>query len=211
VSSDKDGVQDDAAAEPEGGLSAGTDGTADIETTAASQAGDGGVAEIDGGDSADASQEVDPADADAEEAAATSFGGAGQGRNALDDLEPDDDIPADAIGEMATAGVAAGRVSAGSARAAARASAAATTRAPSTPTKGRATPSRDRGAGRGNIFQRLGRFLREVVAELRKVIWPTRREMITYSIVVVVFVSFMVALVWALDLLFAKSVLWIFG
>ena len=61
------------------------------------------------------------------------------------------------------------------------------------------------------MFQRLGRFLREVVAELRKVIWPTRKEMVTYTTVVIVFVAFMVALVWALDLLFAKGVLWIFG
>ena len=35
--------------------------------------------------------------------------------------------------------------------------------------------------------------------------------MVTYTIVVIVFVSFMVALVWALDLLFAKGVLWVFG
>ncbi len=55
------------------------------------------------------------------------------------------------------------------------------------------------------------RFLREVVAELRKVIWPTRKDLITYTIVVLVFVSFMVALVALLDLVFAKGVFWVFG
>ncbi|MCA1481672.1 preprotein translocase subunit SecE, partial [Bradyrhizobium sp. NBAIM08] len=47
----------------------------------------------------------------------------------------------------------------------------------------------------------IGRFLREVVAELRKVIWPGRRELITYTTVVIVFVAFMVALVAGLDIL----------
>ncbi|GAB3359653.1 preprotein translocase subunit SecE [Modestobacter lapidis] len=57
----------------------------------------------------------------------------------------------------------------------------------------------------------LGRFLREVVAELRKVIWPGRRELITYTTVVIIFVTVMVALVAGLDILFAKGVVAIFG
>lgn len=57
----------------------------------------------------------------------------------------------------------------------------------------------------------IGRFLREVVAELRKVIWPGRRELITYTTVVIVFVAFMVALVAGLDILFAQGVLAVFG
>jgi preprotein translocase subunit SecE len=65
-------------------------------------------------------------------------------------------------------------------------------------------------AGRGPVG-RLGRFLREVIAELGKVIWPTRKELITYTSVVIVFVSVMVALVAGLDIVFAKVVLWVFG
>ena len=57
----------------------------------------------------------------------------------------------------------------------------------------------------------IARFLREVVAELRKVIWPGRRELITYTTVVIVFVAFIVALVAGLDLLFAKGVIAVFG
>lgn len=57
----------------------------------------------------------------------------------------------------------------------------------------------------------LIRFMREVVAELRKVIWPTRKELVTYTVVVLVFVSFMVALVAGLDIAFAKGVFWLFG
>lgn len=79
--------------------------------------------------------------------------------------------------------------------------------------KGRATPARGATATRekGSPFARLARFLREVVAELRKVIWPTRNQMVTYTIVVLVFVSFMVALVFLLDSLFAEGVALLFG
>jgi preprotein translocase subunit SecE len=54
-------------------------------------------------------------------------------------------------------------------------------------------------------------FLKQVVAELRKVIWPGRRELITYTTVVIVFVAFIVALVAGLDLLFAQGVIAVFG
>jgi preprotein translocase subunit SecE len=65
--------------------------------------------------------------------------------------------------------------------------------------------------GSNNIFARLINFIREVVAELRKVIWPTRKELSTYTLVVVVFVIIMLAIVGGLDFGFAKLVLWSFG
>jgi preprotein translocase subunit SecE len=77
--------------------------------------------------------------------------------------------------------------------------------------KGRATAVRDGRPARVSLFGRLARFLREVVAELRKVIWPSRKQLVTYTIVVLVFVSFMVALVWLLDFVFAQGVLFLFG
>jgi preprotein translocase subunit SecE len=79
-----------------------------------------------------------------------------------------------------------------------------------TGTRSRAAAERARAEG---VRQRrsVRRFLREVVAELRKVIWPGRRELITYTTVVIVFVAFMVALVSGLDLLFAKGVIAVFG
>ncbi len=80
-----------------------------------------------------------------------------------------------------------------------------------TEAKGRPTPSRDGRQRRVSPIRKIGRFLREVVAELRKVIWPTRRLLVTYTLVVLVFVSVMVAFVAGLDLLFAKGVNWVFG
>jgi len=68
-----------------------------------------------------------------------------------------------------------------------------------------------RGSSGRNPIARTGLYYRQVVAELRKVIWPTRHELITYTIVALVFVTVMVAIVAVLDVLFAKVVLSVFG
>jgi preprotein translocase subunit SecE len=75
----------------------------------------------------------------------------------------------------------------------------------------RERPSKQAVRTRRGPISRLGRFAREVVAELGKVIWPTRKELVTYTLVVIIFVSIMVALVAGLDILFAKGVLTVFG
>ena len=54
-------------------------------------------------------------------------------------------------------------------------------------------------------------FYRQVVAELRKVVWPTQEQLVTYFIVVMVFVLVMIAYVSVLDLAFGKAVFKIFG
>ena len=54
-------------------------------------------------------------------------------------------------------------------------------------------------------------FYRQVVAELRKVVWPTQEQLITYFMVVMVFVIFMMALISVLDLGFGKLVFAIFA
>jgi len=64
---------------------------------------------------------------------------------------------------------------------------------------------------RVGILGRLIRFFREVVAELRKVIWPTRKELVTYATVVIVFVTVILTIVAALDAAFAEAVLKVFG
>lgn len=54
-------------------------------------------------------------------------------------------------------------------------------------------------------------FYRQVVAELRKVLWPTRHELTTYTIVVMVFVVIMVGIVFGLDYGFHEAVNKVFG
>lgn len=65
--------------------------------------------------------------------------------------------------------------------------------------------------GGGGPFGRLARFVREIVAELQKVIWPTRKELLTYTTVVVVFVAIMMTFVSLLDVGFAKVMFFVFG
>jgi preprotein translocase subunit SecE len=54
-------------------------------------------------------------------------------------------------------------------------------------------------------------YLKQVVAELRKVIWPNRKQMVNYTAVVLVFLVFMVALISGVDLGFARLMLLVFG
>ena len=54
-------------------------------------------------------------------------------------------------------------------------------------------------------------YLQQVVAELRKVIWPNRKQMMNYTAVVLVFLVFMVALIGVVDLGFAAVVRGVFA
>lgn len=62
-----------------------------------------------------------------------------------------------------------------------------------------------------SIFARTALFYRQIIAELRKVVWPSRNDLIQYTSVVVVFVVTIMALVASLDYGFSKLSLWIFG
>ncbi len=66
-------------------------------------------------------------------------------------------------------------------------------------------------SGKGNPLQRISLFYRQVVFELRKVIWPTRSELITYTTVAMVFVLVMISILAVMDFAFAKLVLKVFG
>ena len=81
-----------------------------------------------------------------------------------------------------------------------------------TQTRGEAAEKRsggDRAAKRSRTTPAV--FFRQIVAELRKVIWPTRNVLITYTIVCLVFVIFMVIFVTSLDYGFTKLVFELFG
>jgi preprotein translocase subunit SecE len=54
-------------------------------------------------------------------------------------------------------------------------------------------------------------FLKEVRLELKKVAWPTRQELWSYTVVVLVAVVVLTSLVFGLDLFFSKVVLRVFG
>ena len=62
-----------------------------------------------------------------------------------------------------------------------------------------------------NPFTFVYNYLKQVIAELRKVIWPNRKQMVSYTTVVLVFLAFMVALIGGVDLGLAKLVTLVFG
>lgn len=62
-----------------------------------------------------------------------------------------------------------------------------------------------------NIFQRVALFYRQVLNELRKVVWPSRNMLTTYTGVVLVFVAFVIAVVSIFDLGITQLILFIFG
>lgn len=66
-------------------------------------------------------------------------------------------------------------------------------------------------AQKRGFFARIILFLKQVVSELKKVVTPTRKELINYTLVVLVFVVIMMALVYGVDHLFAWVVTLVFG
>ena len=82
--------------------------------------------------------------------------------------------------------------------------------AKSTKTKA-AKPKKKTDSKRVNPFTFVWNYLKQVVAELRKVIWPNRKQMVSYTTVVLVFLAFMVALIGGVDLGLAKLVSLVFG
>jgi preprotein translocase subunit SecE len=62
-----------------------------------------------------------------------------------------------------------------------------------------------------NVFARIAMFIRQVFAELRKVVTPTRQELLKYTGVVLGFVVIMMAIVYGLDVLFVWITAQVFG
>jgi preprotein translocase SecE subunit len=60
--------------------------------------------------------------------------------------------------------------------------------------------------------ERVGirQYLRDIQAELRRVMWPTWSEVVTYSIVVVVVVTVLTSIVFGLDYVFFKAIVKVF-
>ncbi|AQU67042.1 preprotein translocase subunit SecE [Streptomyces niveus] len=65
--------------------------------------------------------------------------------------------------------------------------------------------------GKKGPLGRLALFYRQIVAELRKVVWPTRNQLTTYTTVVIVFVVVMIGLVTVMDYGFQRVVKYVFG
>ena len=81
------------------------------------------------------------------------------------------------------------------------------TRTPSKPAKG----SEQDGNAVSRRFRALALFVSQILDELRKVVRPTRAELAQYTLVVIVFVSVMMALVSGIDFGFSKLIAFVLG
>ena len=88
--------------------------------------------------------------------------------------------------------------------------------ATATPAEGR--PSRPSTAGRARgtdpqrgIIATIVLFCRQAISELKKVVWPTRHELSTYVVIVLVFVVVVMTFIGLVDLGVGQLMLWIFG
>ena len=81
-----------------------------------------------------------------------------------------------------------------------------------TQTRGQSAERRSGSGGAGKRDRTTpALFTRQVVAELRKVIWPTRNELVTYTTAALMFIIFMSVIVLTLDYGFTKLMFWVFG
>jgi len=55
-----------------------------------------------------------------------------------------------------------------------------------------------------NIFQRLARFVKEVRAELKKVIWPSKNQVINNTIIVLIACLIIGGIIWILDFILGQ-------
>ncbi|WP_062380665.1 preprotein translocase subunit SecE [Demequina pelophila] len=62
-----------------------------------------------------------------------------------------------------------------------------------------------------NFFARIALFVRQVISELRRVVTPTREELIRYVWIVLGFVAVMMTLVFVLDIAFGWAATKVFG
>lgn len=80
----------------------------------------------------------------------------------------------------------------------------------SAPRTERPKPASSTPARRG-FFARIALFFRQVIGELKKVVRPTRSELVTYTGVVLAFVAVVMAFVTLVDLGIGRLTFWVFG
>ena len=88
----------------------------------------------------------------------------------------------------------------------------------STPQGGEKPAGKAKGSKGGNaqqrrpgVFGRIALFVRQVIAEMRKVVTPTRSEWINQSITVLVFVLVLMLFITGVDFLVGLGTKWAFG
>ena len=58
----------------------------------------------------------------------------------------------------------------------------------------------------GGFFKRIGTYFKDVFSETKKLTWPSKKEVIQYTLAVIAFVGLMALIMWVLDLAFSNGV-----
>ncbi len=58
----------------------------------------------------------------------------------------------------------------------------------------------------GGFFKKIGNYFKDVFAETKKLTWPSKKEVIQYTLAVIAFVGLMALIMWVLDLAFSNGV-----
>ncbi|MBR4435498.1 MAG: preprotein translocase subunit SecE [Clostridia bacterium] len=58
----------------------------------------------------------------------------------------------------------------------------------------------------GNWFKNVGIYIKDVFSETKKLSWPSKKEVINYTLAVIGFVALMALIIWVLDLAFSKGI-----
>lgn len=66
-------------------------------------------------------------------------------------------------------------------------------------------------AKKPSVFARAGKWFRELRAEMRKIVWPTRQQTINNMLIVIAAVLIVGVFVWVLDLIFGGVVAAVIG
>jgi preprotein translocase subunit SecE len=57
----------------------------------------------------------------------------------------------------------------------------------------------------GGFFSGMSQYLKSVYVEMKKVVWPTRSQLVNNTVVVLVSIVVIGAVIWMLDLLFSHG------
>jgi preprotein translocase subunit SecE len=68
-----------------------------------------------------------------------------------------------------------------------------------------------KGGDRVPLMQRLRRFLREVRAELKRVSWPTREQLVAFTAVTLITSTVLTLFIFGLDIFFKDGLLFFLG
>ncbi len=56
-----------------------------------------------------------------------------------------------------------------------------------------------------SVFAQIIRFFREVIGEVKKLSWPTRKDLISYTVTVIAFIVVLAVVIYVLDMVFGQG------